>query len=286
MTEIILHPEVENYIVEWDWQEVRTGGEALRAELVAAFEDGKLILLRNHGLEVDFELLNSFELPRSEKLRKLPYNRLIYPKLWRADHRLAVFGTFGLDLSKYLKVRREIKRVNRALKALTQDVFTEYRFLREQYSWRLLDTPVTIHPLHIDFHSGADLHYARFFLNIDSEPRVWRISHRMDEVVRRHHDDMAWQELNELNPDMFCDTVGNHLRDKTPAPCHEVRFAQGDLWLCDTRTISHAVMSGRRMVATHFWVDPESMAVPSKRVQCRVAALRETYGRQPRVATQ
>jgi hypothetical protein len=38
------------------------------------------------------------------------------------------------------------------------------------------------------------------------------------------------------------------------------------------------------MVATHFWVDPQSMDVPSKRVESRVANFRKTYGKQARAA--
>ena len=62
LAEIIIHPDVENYIIEVDWQEVRNGDERLRAGIVQWFEDGHLILLKNHGLRVDYELLNSFKI--------------------------------------------------------------------------------------------------------------------------------------------------------------------------------------------------------------------------------
>ena len=280
MAEFVIHPDVENYIVEVEWPDIRDGDDSLRRQLVSWFEDGKLILLKNHGLDIDYELLNSFELPHSENLRKLPYNRLLYPKLWKADQRRAIFGSFGMNAPKYFRVRNEIKRVNASLQKRTRDVFRDYRFLREQYSWRLLNTPETTHTLHIDFHSGGDMHYARFFLNIDSEPRVWEVSHRLDEVVRRFHDELDWRELNKLSADQFYTMVGNHLRKRGGAPCHQASFQQGDLWLCDTRTISHGVLSGHRMVATHFWVDPQSMDEPSKRVESRVANFRKTFGAQ------
>ncbi len=284
LAEIIIHPDVENYIIEVDWQEVRNGDERLRAGIVQWFEDGHLILLKNHGLRVDYELLNSFKMPASETLRKLPYRRFLYPKPWKRDHRLAIFGAFGFDMRKYLWVRRQVKELNADLARLSQELFPNYRFLREQFSWRLLETPDTAAPLHIDFHSGGDMHYLRLFLNLDVQPRVWEISHRLDETVLRYHEDMDWPRLNALNADMFFNQTGDYLRNDVKDPCHVAKFHQGDLWLCDTRKISHGVLSGNRTVATHFWVDRQSMDDPSKRIEVQVANLRAKYGPQAKAA--
>jgi hypothetical protein len=51
---------------------------------------------------------------------------------------------------------------------------------------------------------------------------------------------------------------------------HVVRFAPGEVWLCETRLNSHEIYSGHRLVATDFYVDSGSMLDPSQRVEARV----------------
>ncbi len=276
MAEVTLNPEVENYIHEIDWQAGQANFEAMRQRIVTLFEDGQLIVLKNHPLAINFDLLSSFEVPQTERYRELRYNQLLFPKLWKARDRGVIFGTFGLDLFKYLRVRAEVLRVNRALRDLLGTIFPSYRLVREQYSWRFLATGYAIHPLHFDaFGSDDDLQYVRFFVNLDRQPRVWRVSHRLDEMLERHYEERDWGRYADMAPNSFCDIVCDYLREHRDVPCHEVSFQQGDLWLVDTRTVPHGVVSGHRLVVTHFWIDPQSMYDPSKRLDARIARFHE-----------
>ena len=278
MADVSLNSVVENYIVEVDWLRDSAKHSDLRQRIVSWFEDGKLILLRNHPLIIDYDLLNSFEVPNQEAFRELNHHRLLYPKLWKSNRRRAILGTFGLNLTKYLRVRAEVQRVNAGLKRMTQDLLPGYRVLREQYSWRFLPTDQRVHPVHLDgFHGHGDQHYVRLFLNLDREPRVWHVADRLATVVHRDHAELDWAHLASLDGDEFCNHIGYHMRRKGKPPCHEIAFQQGDLWLGDTRKIPHGVVSGHRVVATHFWIDPASMADSSKRIDAQVATLKEHY---------
>ncbi len=279
MAVVTINPEVENYIHEIDWVAGQTDFETMRERIVSLFEDGQLIVLKNHPITIDFDLLGSFEVPNTERYRELSYKRLLFPKLWKARDRGAMFGTFGLDVRKYLKVRAEVVRVNRELLRLLNVIFPGYRVEREQYSWRFLSTGYFVHPLHLDaFGSDEDRQYVRFFINLDRQPRVWRVSHRLDEIMRRNYREQDWGRFVDTPANQFCYTVSYYFRENTDVPCHEVSFEQGDLWLVDTRTVPHGVVSGNRMVATHFWIDGQSMADPAKRLDARVAALHARLG--------
>ena len=279
MAELTINPDVENYVHEIDWKAGQTDFEAMREQIVSLFEDSQLVILKNHPIKIDTDLLGSVEVPNTERYRELRCKQLLFPKLWKARDRSVMFGTFGLDVAKYLRVRSEVLRVNRELLRLLGVIFPGYRVQREQYSWRFLSTGYFVHPLHLDaFGSDEDCHYVRFFMNLDRAPRVWRVSHRLDEMMERYYHERDWGRFTATPANQFCDTVNDYFRENADVPCHEVSFEQGDLWLVDTRTVPHGVVSGNRMVATHFWIDPRSMADPAKRLDARVAALHARLG--------
>ena len=279
MAVLTINPDVENYIHEIDWEVGQTDFEEMRQQIVSLFEDGQLVILKNHPIKIDVDLLGSFEVPNTKRYRELSYKQLLFPKLWKARDRGVMFGTFGLDVAKYLRVRAEVLRVNQGLLRLLGIIFPSYRVEREQYSWRFLSTDYSVHPLHLDaFGSDEDRHYVRFFLNLDRAPRVWRVSHRLDEMIRRHYQERRWGRFTDMPANQFCDIVNDCFRENPQVPCHEVKFEQGDLWLLDTRTVPHGVLAGNRMVATHLWIDPQSMENPAKRLDARVAALHARLG--------
>ena len=279
MAVLTINPDVKNYVHEIDWKAGQTGFEEMRQQIVSLFEDGQLVILKNHPITVDIDLLGSFEVPNTERYRELSYKQLLFPKLWKARDRGVMFGTFGLNVGKYLKVRTEVLRVNRELRRLLATIFPDYRVEREQYSWRFLSTGYFVHPLHLDsFGSDEDRQYVRFFMNLDQQPRVWRVSHRLDEMMERFYRERNWDRFAEIPANQFCEKANEYIIDNPDVPCHEVSFEQGDLWLVDTRTIPHGVISGNRMVATHFWIDAQSMADPAKRLNARIAALHARLG--------
>ena len=276
MAVLTINPEVKNYVHEIDWKAGQTDFETMRQQIVSLFESSQLVILKNHPITVDVDLLGSFEVPNTERYRELSYKQLLFPKLWKARDRGVMFGTFGPNVGKYLRVRAEVLRVNRELRRLLGTIFPDYRVEREQYSWRFLSTGYFVHPLHLDtFGSNEDRQYVRFFMNLDRQPRVWRVSHRLDEMMERYYRERDWGRYTEMPANQFCDKVTDYFRENPDVPCHEVSFEQGDLWLVDTRTIPHGVISGNRMVATHFWIDPHSMADPAKRLDTRIAALHQ-----------
>ncbi len=279
MADVKLNPKVANYIVEFDWASVGTDKGPSFRDIVRHYEAGDLILLNNVPLGVDYEFLNRIVVPDLEGARKLSHKSFLYPKLWNSSERRLLFATFGFNLADYWRFRAQVLHLNRRVAELTHQIFSSYRFFKEQFSWRFLPTDLGVHPLHIDtFGSNEDHQYVRFFVNLDREPRVWKVSHRLEEVAEQVYRQEGWERHASLSANEFCNIASRYCYEQENPDCHIVSFAQGDVWLCDTRKISHGVVSGHRLMATHFWADPQSMQDPSKRLDPVVEKIHAKHG--------
>jgi hypothetical protein len=181
----------------------------------------------------------------------------------------------------YFRIRQEIIRVTEDVRRFVHNLFETYRIQKESVSWRF--TPTGPEPLHVDwFRPTDDLHYVRLFVNIDEEPRVWTISHQLEDLITRYYEQAELAELRGSPSNAVIDRMNRRVLNPVsylpPAETdrHVVEFAQGDVWLCETRINSHQIFSGRRLIATDFYVDPSSMLDPEQRVEARVGRRMES----------
>ena len=203
--------------------------------------------------------------------------------MYKADIAKLILTKFGRTPVLYFKLRREILRVTKEVCRFVRDVFEPYRIRKESVSWRF--TPTGPEPLHVDwFRPTDDLHYVRMFINIDEQPRVWTVSHQLEDLIDRNYAIAELAELGGSPSNSIIDRLnGRVLNPVSYEPAcvtdrHVVEFTQGDVWLCETRINSHQILSGRRLVATDFYVDPSSMLDPEQRVEARVARCMERCG--------
>ena len=275
MTDIELSPSVADSFVRMDWREEGDDPMGFRTALIRNYELGKVIILENAPFHVNFDLLNKVSVPRGRRFQKLSDKILRTPRLYRAEVRRLLYDAFGTNLPLYLAFRREVKRLSGSLRDFARTVFRPYRFLKLGVSWRF--TPTGPEGLHVDFfRNEEDLHYLRIFVNVDHEPRVWTLSHQLEELIDRYYDEARLFELAEAPSNALCSRLNKVVFDHVNAlprgamDRHVVSFAPGDVWLCETRLNSHEIYSGHRLVATDFYVDPASMLDPSLRVDARV----------------
>jgi 3-deoxy-D-manno-octulosonic acid hydroxylase-like protein len=222
-------------------------------------------------------------LPKGRQFQKLSYKTLIYPKMYKADIAKLMLAKFGRSPVLYFKLRREIMRVTDEVRRFVRDVFKPYRIQKESVSWRF--TPTGPEALHVDwFRPTEDLHYVRMFINIDEEPRVWTVSHQLEELIARNYASAQLARLGGCPSNSIIDRINRRVLNPVsyePASKtdrHVVEFTQGDVWLCETRINSHQIFSGRRLIATDYYVDPSSMLDPEQRVEARVARCMERCG--------
>jgi len=275
MTKITLHPNVANFIVRMDWNDSRGDLPGFSEELVRNYEAGKLILLGNAPFTIDFPLLNQVSLPEDSGVQKLSDKFLVYPKLYKPRVAKFMFENFAGRPLLYARFRREVRSVSGQIRSFLGSMFRGYRFARRGVSWRFTRTGPE--SLHLDFFKPkGDFDYLRLFINIDEEPRVWSVTHQLEELVARTWESARLIDLMGAPPHVLTQHINNHLlyglshRPPEETDRHVIEFAQGDVWLCESRTTPHQIISGRRMIATDFYVDPSSMRDPSRRVVARV----------------
>jgi hypothetical protein len=203
--------------------------------------------------------------------------------MYKADIAKLMLTKFGRNPALYFKLRREILRVTEEVRRFLRDVFKPYLIRKESVSWRF--TPTGPEPLHVDwFRPTDDLHHVRLFINIDEQPRVWTVSHQLEDLIARNYATADLAELGGAPSNSIIDRINRRvLNPASYEPAsetdrHVVEFTQGDVWLCETRINSHQIFSGRRLVATDFYVDPSSMLDPEQRVEARVARCMERCG--------
>ena len=203
--------------------------------------------------------------------------------MYRADIAGLILTKFGRTPLLYFKLRREILRVTKQVCRVLRDVFEPYRILKESVSWRF--TATGPEPLHVDwFRPTDDLHYVRMFINIDEQPRVWSVSHQLEDLIVGNYSTAELAELRGSPSNSIIDRINHRVLNPisyepaSETDRHVVEFTQGDTWLCETRINSHQILSGRRLVATDFYVDPSSMLDPEQRVEARVARCMERCG--------
>jgi hypothetical protein len=275
MAEIERSAAVADRFVRLDWRDRAADPAGFNARLIRHYEAGDIILLGNPPFRIDFDLLNRISFPEGRLHQKLTDRFLTRPKLHRAEIRRLFQDVFGLDILLYARFRREVKRLSDDLRRFARSIAPSYRFLKQGVSWRFTRTGPE--GLHVDyFRRTEDLHYLRVFINVDRQPRIWTVGPRLQDLIERYADEIGLRELVGRPSNEVCSRLNKLVFDKINAQPrsamdrHVVRFAPGDVWLCETRLNSHEIFSGHRLVATDFYVDPSSMHDPSRRVDARV----------------
>jgi hypothetical protein len=283
MPTIHLSPEVPNYFVQMDWQDRAAEPARFSDELMRHYEAGEVVILKNAPVNVNFDLVNRITLPAG-RFKKASDNYFLYPNLISPSVAQAIYSGFGVNIGLYLAFRREVARVSADLRRLARSAFAKYRFTHMGLSWRFTETEME--NMHIDAYSiDDDLQYVRIFMNLDTRARCWNTSYRLDELVPRYYADAQMQELQSASADAFNNRLNEHaFGGKAPGcdgfPRHVVEFQMGDVWIFDSRLLSHQVVSGRRMIATNFQAEPASMLDPSLSLENRVRGYHRQYGHQ------
>jgi len=286
MARIQLSPRVEDYLVRMDWREAARDLAGWSEELVSRYEAGNVVLLENAPFHADYDALNQVSLPLGRRFKKTKDRFFLYPKLYQPGVMGALGQAFGAHPARYVAFRREVKSLSDQLRAFARQVFTMYRFKSWDVSWRF--TPTGPEDLHLDsFGKNEDNHYLRIFVNVDEKPRCWNVSHRLDELGDRYYQEAGLEALRGAAGNEFChdlnlaafggmENAGQDGHDR-----HVIEFDQGDVWLCESRIVSHQIVSGHRLVVTHFEVDPASMRDPEQRIDARAERCHERNAAQP-----
>lgn len=287
------HPEIEDYITEISIHEI-----SARGGIADIFEEGRLIVLSDYRLDFDFEALAALsksidavkDARMRRRLKKLvatsffegesPKNR--WGRLTFADPlRQQIYETLcGGERRVFERVSRAIESAHRELIRIYQTCFPDYETLRLIPSLRL--TRTLFENLHWDNHSiDDDFHQARIFANLDSRPRVWNTGHRLPDWMVKFYDEHDLGRFAGKDPNRMIDYVTTQVLGGTRAtwmdsePRHRIAFDPGEVWLGESRLISHQIVYGESAAVYMWFVPVASMTNPENRFNARIEAIHQ-----------
>ena len=252
------------------------------------FEDGRLILVKDYRLDFDFDALASLDKSiaaiEDRSLRK-HLKKLTAPQFFegrppvRRKGRLifddplrqAIYDVLCRgDSSVFNRAASALKNAHHELLRLFEICFPGYEPFRLVPSVRL--TRTLFENLHWDNHSiDDDFHQARIFANLDVRPRLWNVGRSFPKWVRESYEDhdlgrFAGKDPNQMLAYVTGEVLGgtrNTWMDNEPR--HRIAFDPGEVWLGESRLISHQIYYGEAAMVYMWFVKPGSMANPSNR---------------------
>ena len=159
-----------------------------------------------------------------------------------------------------LKTYSELLRLELGFKLLVADLFPRYRnVMWGNCTFRF--TKTENEGPHVDvFNEGKPIPAARrlprlkFFLNVDSQPRVWNVGPTLEDVLK-HSDGALGRSLpNDVN--VLCNLV-NKSGFLEKCPYTRVEIPPRGIVFANGATVVHQVLFGQRMVALEGFVPPQ-----------------------------
>jgi hypothetical protein len=286
MAIIVRDPLVADHIVERDLQSAQDCAEVRRL-----YEEGYLVLLRGQRFDLDYDFLNSldFDVDGPEellrKLKKYGGDKVVAltPTSENSLDQFVFQRVFGSDAGRLSYFQEQVRSGDVQSDALYARIFPNYENTRRVYTWRFTST--MFENLHWDnFGIPEPFHQVRIFTNIASSPRLWRTSHRIDDFADSIYDEWKLGEYagrmgDDLNRFINKAVLGGM---KTPCldrqPKNHIAFAQGDVWLCETRIVAHQIYHGEKAFAAMYFSTPQSMDQPELTFDARIAGLHQRHG--------
>jgi len=264
MPVVFKNPNLTDYFVERD--DVALG--TTFSSVIDEYEAGKVITFPKLKLDIDFDFwanLPTDSYPVLKKMSSLAF-RAGQGEDRALNHNLA---QAALPAALEADIRTQISRFYDQLMPVYEAMFEGYQFTRRQAVWRLNQT--LNENLHVDTYlEEFQDHFARVFINLDNQPRIWQTGFTIEEMYEKFHHKIdrrvfetgtraeIWIELNRV-------VFGGLSRMWWDCqPRHVAYFAPGDVWAVDSRQVAHQIFYGRRAVSVDFWVDTASMKNPRK----------------------
>lgn len=290
MAVIIKNPQLQNYFVDLKYPDAIPE----KSGIAPFYEDGKLIILKEYRLQVDYDFINSIswedaleELEEKDKkiIKKLSYQNILalHPRRLTMPWQEAIYQkVFRKNRRKLAYFQGQVKQLHEQIIKLFYRLFPQYECVGIKGSWRFL--PTLFENLHWDnFPNMEGIHSVRIFINLDRSHRIWHTSYLVDEFADRNYYQLNLQSLQGQNPNQLIGIIDRDILGERARGClddferHSVAFERGEIWLADSRLIAHQIYHGNRTVAYLFRVKFESMDNPEKWFDRRIERLHQKY---------
>jgi hypothetical protein len=258
------NPNLPDYFVEVPGVRVSSASASIQS-IVSQYEDAKVLSFPDLKPEIDGDFWGSLDTTSFPALKKLvTVSSLENDPKRDAEDQIRRIQKAGIETKIATAVSRQMSSVLDQVLPVYRKLFAGYRFTRGQVTWRLNE--IYAENLHIDtYREPLPNHFARMFINLDTQPRIWHTSWRAREIIRIAKDRISTRDFEKLSPNDLWGAINRSVFGKTTKewwddqPRHIAFFHPGDIWAVDSRLVAHQIFYGRRAVSIDFFVDPESM---------------------------
>jgi len=286
------HPDIEDYFVELTLEEI-----ASRGGLADIFEEGRVILLKDYRLPVDHKAIEAISKSLDDiadpqvrrRVKKLttpmffdePSGTANGHLTFDDDARQAIYDVLcRRDRDVFETAAAALRSAHDELLRIFDICFPHYEPFRLIPSARL--TRTLFENLHWDNHSiDDDFHQARIFANLDTRARIWNVGQPYPHWVREHYHEHDLGRFAGKDPNLMLDYISGHVLGGTrntwmdKEPRHKVALEPGEVWLCESRLISHQIVYGESALVYMWFLRAASMANPENRFNRRVEAIHQ-----------
>lgn len=239
----------------------------------------------SHGI-LEGDLTDAFEKGRVIVFDNLQFHDLGYlmsqPGKWYADW---VPPVFSRDIRKnaqpdhvlrdYYQSDEQIKNFQShihhfetAWLGLQKKLFPHYKWALNEFSYRF--NHMSLGFLHLDVPDSAyEEHQFRWFINLDTKPRILTVGPTIFEMAYKYWDQMNLEELKNLPTHEFIGQLRKRILDETifrerEMPRHYLTLDPGSMWLAHSSYISHGLVYGRKTACLEGHIDPASLRHPER----------------------
>ncbi len=287
MAAIERHPDVPDNIFALEPHDTisdyaRTYGD----EIARQYENYNIIYIPRFPLSIDLPMFQALNVPDS--LAKLGVLNGIEDSVYTRNGAEIAFNRnhFLYQLVKSESVagylQHQIRTCNDQMREALRILFPRYHSLScGNITWRLTDTPKSI--MHIDHFNTDEAtrdsvdrnHKIKVFINIDVEPRRWRTSFTLPEILARYQPQLSRVLPPRRNLIAWRCADLDLLKN---APAHEVAYPLMSAVIVNADVVSHQVISGKRVIAGEFFCEERDMLDPSKQPQTCLPGWFKDYG--------
>ncbi len=271
------NPAVPDNIFELEPQNLMSNyARVYGDEIARRYEDLNIIYFPYFPITLDLEFLHSISLP--PKFKKLGTRDGIEKSLFARDGNTHYFDANNFLLKAFPEpqlagyFQNQVISGNWQIREALRTLLPHYLSLTEgNITWRLTET--INEGMHVDGFGGGKptkpsnkgrLQRIKLFVNIDSEPRKWRTSFTLPEMLKRYANRLPPAVADDA--DLLSYRIGG-VGFLHEAPYHEIDIPPMGAVMGEASAIAHAVRYGRRMIACEFFCHSVDMLDPAKQPQ-------------------
>lgn len=266
MAEIFRNDALPDYFSSCDWHD-----ETDMSSLTELYETGRVILLQNRRLDFDADFFAKLRFPAKKEYKKFKAVQIAqqidsgknpYPDL--------VNDCFAGDEGQAAYFAQQVTSIVTQISQMLEVAAPEYTIQKSAMTLRA--TPTFNENLHVDvYKQDIPTHHLRVFANLDSAHRIWRTSWPLAHLLEHRLAELPGEQLRSLSPGQLLRALNFHvfggknsIFEERHEPTHTTYFESGEMWLVDSRLVSHQIFYGRCAISSESVIAESDMLDSSR----------------------